>query len=94
APASTTFLVNGLGSFFIGILWSYGIQSQCLSHPLFLGLTVGFLGGFTTFSSYCLDVIRLLQNNDLKTMAAYLILSPSVGCLTTYFGMKLGQLCF
>ncbi|MGB0560798.1 MAG: fluoride efflux transporter CrcB, partial [Spirulinaceae cyanobacterium] len=57
-----TFTVNLLGSFLMGALVALLSQSVLkLSPDLALLITVGFLGSFTTFSSYILDTARLIE---------------------------------
>ena len=67
-----TFLVNVIGALLIGILF-IGAERFTLSEPARLGISVGFLGAFTTFSAFSLDTVTLLQN------AAYLKASLNIG---------------
>ncbi|MGR8009755.1 fluoride efflux transporter FluC [Streptomyces hypolithicus] len=67
----TTFGVNVLGSGLIGVLMVL-VGEQGRGHPLlrpFLG--VGVLGGFTTFSTYAVDVARLLERGEAVTAMGY-----------------------
>ncbi|MGX1882535.1 fluoride efflux transporter FluC [Streptomyces sp. NPDC055287] len=67
----TTFGVNVLGCALIGVLMVL-VSEQGRGHALvrpFLG--VGVLGGFTTFSTYAVDVARLLERGDALTAMAY-----------------------
>lgn len=87
-----TFIVNILGSFFIGILFQYISQKTDFNSNLKLFLMTGLLGGFTTFSTYLLDFVRLLNNNTVLETSLYLILSIVVGVLSLLFGIKVIQL--
>jgi CrcB protein len=80
-----TLTVNLIGCFLIGILSVYLVQQPKLS----LLLITGFLGGFTTFSSFGLDSFKLLQNADYKSFATYVLASNVVGLLLVIVGHKL-----
>jgi CrcB protein len=53
--------VNALGCFAMGALLGPGGPAQELREPLRLGLVVGVLGGFTTFSAFAFETVRLVQ---------------------------------
>lgn len=60
-----TLMVNLIGSFIIGVLWGI-FEEQNLS-PNFRSLIfVGFLGGFTTFSTYSLETLNFLRDGEYK----------------------------
>ena len=59
-----TLLVNVVGSFLLGLLMTFGLRGTLFSPELRIGLTVGFLGGFTTFSTFSYETIRLLEEGS------------------------------
>jgi len=63
-----TLLVNILGCFAIGMAAAAAKRWQCIDTPIDLAVRVGILGGFTTFSSFGLEVMRLWQSD--RTLAA------------------------
>lgn len=71
-----TLTVNILGSFlmgiFIGIMARHGSQSW-LSDGLHLLVAIGFLGGLTTFSSFALDAVTLIERHAIPLAAAYML---------------------
>lgn len=69
-----TFLVNLLGSFAIGMAWSYFSRSggQVLMSAF---LMTGVLGGFTTFSTFSLEAVQLIQQGAWGSAASYLAVS-------------------
>jgi len=67
--------VNIIGSLLMGIL--IGVLARYFSHlkELHLLLAVGFLGGFTTFSAFSLDVFTLFERGDVQAAIFYIIYS-------------------
>ncbi len=84
-----TFLVNILGSFMIGLLYGYFQENISVSGTLKLFLLVGFLGGFTTFSSFSLDTFKLVQAGETTLAIIYIVTSVVLALGFTYFGIKL-----
>lgn len=60
-----TFIVNIVGSFILGLLLALGTERLQLSPEARLLLAVGFLGSFTTFSSYAVESTNLLREAGL-----------------------------
>ncbi|MCK5913437.1 MAG: fluoride efflux transporter CrcB [Desulfuromusa sp.] len=59
-----TLLVNIVGSFLLGLLVTSGLRGDFLSPDIRIGLAVGFMGGFTTFSTFSYETLRLLENGS------------------------------
>ena len=86
-----TFAVNALGSFLLGFLFVWLIERSTASELVRLALTVGMLGAFTTFSTYSLESIRLLQEGALG-MAAANVMGQVIVCLAlTWLGIQLAR---
>lgn len=86
-----TFAVNAIGSFLLGFLFVWLIERSTVSELVRLALTVGFLGAFTTFSTYSLESIRLLQEGALA-LAFGNVIGQVVVCLTlTWLGIQLAR---
>ncbi|GAV20715.1 CrcB protein [Mariprofundus micogutta] len=86
-----TFAVNAIGSFLLGFLFVWLIERSTASELVRLALTVGFLGAFTTFSTYSLESIRLLQEGALA-LAFGNVLGQVIICLTlTWLGIQLAR---
>lgn len=75
-----TLTVNLLGSFLLGGLMFAGIRAGMLPPALWLGLTTGVMGGFTTYSAFSYETMRYLQEGAW-TMAAAYVGATLVGCL-------------
>jgi CrcB protein len=84
-----TFLINITGAFAIGVIHVLGAERTALSADLRIGIMVGFLGGYTTFSSYCLEAVRLVDEAEYLKAALYFIGSPSIGFGAAASGMIL-----
>ncbi|MCX8506243.1 MAG: CrcB family protein [Alphaproteobacteria bacterium] len=78
--------VNIIGSFIMGVLVSLFATRWPISAEYRALLTTGFLGGFTTFSSFSLDAMILLERNSLLSAASYVILSVSLSLAAIMFG--------
>jgi len=82
-----TFAVNILGAFVIGLIMEFGMRSTLLQVNLRTGLTIGFLGGLTTFSTFSYETFKLLEDGELF-MATTNVLVSVVACLTfTWLGI-------
>lgn len=84
-----TLLINITGAFVIGIIHVLGVERTSISADLRVGIMVGFLGGYTTFSSYCLETARLAEEAEYVYAAFYFIISPILGFLAALGGMFL-----
>jgi len=82
-----TFAVNVLGAFLIGLVMEFSLRSSSISQELRMGLTMGFLGGFTTFSTFSYETFRLLESAQFLQALANAF-SSVVACLVfTYIGI-------
>lgn len=83
-----TFSINVAGSLLIGVLAGWLARSPDGEQwRLFLG--VGVLGGFTTFSAYSLDTLRMIERGDWAGAALYALGSVAAGLAAVAIGMEL-----
>jgi len=89
-PAAT-FIINVLGSFLMGVVvgWFAFRSGGGWSQHARLLLTTGFLGGFTTFSTFSLDAATLIERDAYFTVAGYLVGSVGLGLLGLFAGLWL-----
>lgn len=85
----STLAVNLAGSFLIGFLFKLFMESA-QSAELRGMLMTGFLGAFTTFSTFSLESLRLFRVGNWKYALAYLGISIVLGLLLAAFGMFAG----
>lgn len=83
-PAGT-FIVNIVGCFLIDLIMGLSFQSTVSTQARLL-LATGFCGGFTTFSTYSLEIFELMQRGEAGVSLLYLLASIIVGLLFVWFG--------
>lgn len=87
-----TFLINITGAFLLGFLHILFIEKLNVSPLWRLGIAVGFLGAFTTFSTFGFEVISLIEGGNLLTAGLYTLLSIIVGFSGVALGVYLARL--
>jgi len=87
-----TFIINVSGAFLLGFLHILFIERLNVSPLWRLGIGVGFLGAFTTFSTFGFEVIALLEGGSLFTAGLYTVLSIVVGFTGVALGVGLARL--
>jgi CrcB protein len=82
-----TFLINTVGSLCIGMVFSY-ISLNGQHEALHFFIITGFLGGFTTFSSFTMETVYLFQQGENIRALMYMGLSNIVGIAAAVFGFQ------
>ncbi len=82
-----TFVINVSGSFLIGLLMTLIVERWKLSHYWQLTLVVGFLGGYTTFSSFEYDAYLATRGGQALIALAYLVGSVAFGYGAVWLGV-------
>lgn len=83
-----TFAVNVIGSFFIGLVMEMGLRSTLIPVALRVGLTVGFMGGLTTFSTFSYETLIMLENGRFFASFINIIASVTLCLLFTWIGIQ------
>lgn len=86
-----TFTVNVTGALVLGVIAGATAQRSGFSPALRDGLTVGVLGGYTTFSTLMYEVVRQAEGGLLLTASLNLVGSVAVGLAVMVLGLALGR---
>lgn len=84
-----TLLINIIGSFLIGIVFSLSEKSDIISQEAKIFIAVGICGGFTTFSSFSIENLFLLRDGQYIQMILYSLLSVFLGISAALAGFLL-----
>jgi len=86
-----TLAVNVGGSFLLGFLMTFGLRSTLLPAGLRVGLTVGFMGGFTTFSTFSFETLKLVEEGSLMQAGANIALNILLCLVAAAAGVMLAR---
>ena len=85
-----TLSVNLIGAALIGLaMGTWG--TNIVGGSLHLLLVVGLLGGFTTFSTFALEIQHLFKNGEWTTLIIYWVLTNALGLGLAYLGYQMGE---
>ena len=87
-----TLFINVLGSFLIGFIQQVGLTTLAIPETTRLVLTIGVMGGLTTYSSFSYETIRLIENGSWLGAAANIVLTTGLCLVVCVLGLGLGRL--
>ncbi|HET6945909.1 MAG TPA: fluoride efflux transporter CrcB [Gaiellaceae bacterium] len=87
----STFTVNVTGCFLIGLVSAVLVERHHLPAWLRIGLVVGVVGGYTTFSTFAQEALDLNDIHHAGVAVAYVVASVGVGVAAVYAGSALGR---
>jgi CrcB protein len=87
-----TFVINISGSFVLGYVAAAFAHRERISHPMYLAVAVGFIGAYTTFSTWTYDSEALMRNSEWLKAAANLLGSIVVGLIAVRMGVWAGAM--
>lgn len=87
-----TISINIIGSFLIGICYYFAKNSEFFNENLKLFLIIGLFGGFTTFSTFSLDIFKLVEQNQLLIAFTYILLSVFLSIIAVFMGYFISKL--
>ncbi|MDR3722068.1 MAG: fluoride efflux transporter CrcB [Candidatus Acidiferrales bacterium] len=88
---SGTLVVNLIGCFLLGGIAQYSLAHLTIPPEWRIGITVGFFGAFTTFSSFSWETARMLQDGEWRRGAIYVLASLIGGLACVIFGMRIAD---
>ena len=86
-----TLTVNVVGSFLMGFLFVYFMERSSLGPEWRALVLIGFLGAFTTFSTFSLETLNLIQSGAMVRALANIMVSVITCILATWLGFILGR---
>jgi fluoride exporter len=86
-----TLLVNISGSFLLGAILRYAIETPTLSPEIRALLTVGFCGGYTTFSTFSYETVALLEDGEWTRAGLYVGVSVLLSLVGVLLGLALAR---
>lgn len=89
-PAGTL-LINISGSFLLGAILRYAMETPTLSPEIRAFLTLGFCGGYTTFSTFSYETVALLEDGEWSRAGLYVGASVLLSLLGVFLGFALAR---
>jgi CrcB protein len=87
-----TYIVNILGCFVLGMIYVWGAEKMVIGPNMRTFLTVGFLGAFTTFSTFSLETLNIIKGGEIKIALLNIAGSVVVGLLAVWLGTVVAHL--
>jgi CrcB protein len=87
-----TLVVNVSGSFALGLLFALTVDRGALPAEIRAPLMIGFIGAYTTFSTWMLESWRLVETGDLAAAVANLAGSVGLGLVAVVLGLAVGRI--
>jgi len=84
-PAGTL-VINVSGSFLLGLILRYGVDTPTLTPEIRAFLTVGLCGGYTTFSTFSYETVALMEDGEWTRATLYVALSVGLSVLAAFLG--------
>jgi CrcB protein len=86
-----TLLANLTGCFFVGLIGQFTMNRMVLPPDWRVAITVGFFGGYTTFSSFGWETAKMLEDGEWLGATAYVGASAVAGLLLSVAGIRLAN---
>lgn len=83
-----TFFINVFGSFLLSYISNLGLEEYNVDSNIRLAITTGFIGAFTTFSTFTKETIDLLRGGKILIALTYVFLSILSGFIMSFMGFE------
>ncbi len=84
-----TFLINITGAFLLGFIYTTARPNNLLDYWLRSGVGIGFIGAYTTFSTWMYESVTLRDRRAMTTLFVYIITSLGMGLLGAWIGQSI-----
>src|SRR5579859_4460457 len=86
-----TLLINLTGCFLLGLIGQFTLNRMLISPDWRVAITVGFFGGYTTFSSFGWETAKMLEDGEWLRATTYVAASVFVGLFLSVAGIRLAN---
>ena len=86
-----TLVVNVIGCFLFGLIWSLAESRWTINNHIRVVVFTGFLGAFTTFSTYAFEAGQMLRNAQWLYLAMHVLAQNGLGLVAILLGFMLGR---
>jgi CrcB protein len=86
-----TFVINVVGSFLLGLFVQLSLDTSAISPEVRFFLTTGFCGGFTTFSTFSYETMKLVEDAEYGTAGLYVASSVVLSLFACALGLGVGR---
>lgn len=86
-----TFSINIVACFLMGCLCGIFLDKASVHPALKLALTVGFCGGFSTYTAFSVEMLEMLKTGQILTMMLYMLMTLVLGLLAVWGGMNFAK---
>lgn len=83
--------MNVTGSLVLGFLFVLFTERVVVSSSLRAGVTIGFLGAYTTFSTFSLETMRLIEDGAVWIAALNVVVTVAAGLVAVWLGVSVGR---
>lgn len=87
-----TLTINLTGSFLLGLLFAMTIDRGLLPAEIRAPVMIGFIGAYTTFSTWMLESWRLVESGEVLAAAGNIVGSVALGLVAVFLGLLVGRL--
>ncbi|ABA58743.1 camphor resistance protein CrcB [Nitrosococcus oceani ATCC 19707] len=87
-----TWVVNGLGCFLFGMIWALAEERLLITGEIRFIVLTGFMGAFTTFSTFAFEASQFLRDSEWLLAAIHLIGQNSLGLVCVFLGFTISQI--
>jgi CrcB protein len=86
-----TFAANGIGCLLMGVGFAFIVEREFVNQELRHFLLVGMMGALTTYSTFAVESLALLQNQNYKIAFLYILGTLVLSIVTCFIGLSLGR---